>query len=161
MRAYYNCHIIGTLVIKGFAHLMQNMRRLWLHHRRRAGQSECSIGRVHLPLVFPMCLALTISCSECHTAVLPLSICAGGRAFRCELILVKSVDGYSMNMRLARWSYNEIRFMARWGNKRANAFVSLFVLLTSRYWAATLPPNPLWGSHRFTSKIHRCDSTKT
>jgi hypothetical protein len=30
-----------------------------------------------------------------------------------------------MNMRLARWNYNEIRFMARWGNKRANALSSL------------------------------------
>jgi len=35
------------------------------------------------------------------------------------------VDGYSMNMRLARWSYNEIRNMARWGNKRANALLLL------------------------------------
>ena len=28
-----------------------------------------------------------------------------------------------MNMRLARWSYSEIRYMARWGNKRANAYI--------------------------------------
>ena len=62
------------------------------------------------------------SCSECHTAVLPLSICARTTSVISVLTQVKSVDGYSMNMRLARWSYNEIRFMAKWGNKRANEY---------------------------------------
>jgi hypothetical protein len=32
-----------------------------------------------------------------------------------------------MNMKLARWSYSEVKFMAKWGNKRANA---LFILST-------------------------------
>ena len=117
--------IIIQSVIPNFiiSHLLQNLRRLRFHHWGRIGQSQFSIRSVYLSLVVPTISHLMYSCSECHTAVLPLSICASIQSVISKLIQVKSVDGYSMNMRLARWSYNEIRFMAKWGNKRANEYL--------------------------------------